>query len=117
MIGAQTPASREGIAQIFDSLRDVVLEKNRRYGDSALVPIGVFNKAGPGVSILARMDDKVGRMVNAADPEDIGLELGRLFERLAAQDRIRKNDLGDLVGYAVLYALSQGWTDFSDQID
>ena len=117
MIGNQKTETRDDIARIFDSLRDVVLEKNRRYGDSALVPIGVFNKVGPEVSISARMDDKLGRMVNSADPKDVGRKLGELFERLAEQNRIRKNDLGDLVGYAVLYAKVRGWTDFSDQID
>jgi hypothetical protein len=81
------------------------------------VPIGVFNKSGPEPSILARMDDKLGRMVNNAVPADVGRELGELFERLASQNRIRKNDLSDLVGYAVLYAKVRGWTDFSDQID
>lgn len=97
MIGEQKPETREQIAQIFDSLREVVLEKNRRYGDSALVPIGVFNKAGPELSILARLDDKLGRVVNSPEPA--------------------KNDVADIIGYLVLYATVKGWHDFSDQLD
>lgn len=42
--------------------RDLLIQKNRQYGDSALNPIGVFGDANPIVSLGARMDDKLMRL-------------------------------------------------------
>lgn len=42
--------------------RDLLIQKNKQYGDSALNPIGVFGDANPIVSLGARMDDKLMRL-------------------------------------------------------
>lgn len=88
--------------QIYSSHEEMLNEKNRRYGDSALFPLGVFtkhvDKADPAkTSILVRLDDKLSRIKNA--------------------DELRKNDVSDVMGYLVLLCKSEGWEDFSDQID
>lgn len=94
------------IASVFDGIKNVVLEKNKRYGNSALAPLGVFantaRMADPDLSIatkeiLTRLDDKLSRIRNA--------------------DELRKNDIADLMGYASLLCVACGWTDFSDQVD
>lgn len=97
MIGKQTDDVREKIIKTMQSLTEVLLEKNKRYGDSALNPAGIFNKGGARDSISARLDDKLGRIANAPAPT--------------------KNDTGDLMGYLCLYCVNEDWTDFSDQID
>lgn len=98
MIGPQDEQTREQIVQTAKSLTEVVLEKNRRYGDSALKPAHIFNKDQDAASsIYARLDDKVGRIANASE--------------------VRKNDVADLMGYLLLLCVVRGWTDFSDQLD
>ncbi len=89
--------SQEKISKIYDSLKAFSLEKNRRYGDSALNPIKIFSKANASNSILIRLDDKVSRIKNS--------------------DKIRKNDVCDIMGYLMLYCAANDWLDFSDQID
>ena len=87
----------EQITATFNSLRDVVLEKNRRYGDSALSPINVFSKLSAGESIKTRLDDKISRIKNSSE--------------------LRKNDCCDIVGYMVLLCIANGWIDFSELVD
>lgn len=90
-------SSRENIAQVFDSMRDLVLEKNKRYGDSALSPLGCFSKLSGDEGIRIRLDDKLKRIANSGE--------------------LRKNDIADLIGYLSLLCVSRGWTDFTDLID
>ena len=97
MVGEQTDETRRAIRATGDSLIDLLLEKNRRYGDAALNPPRIFGKAGATDSIAVRLDDKLGRIANADEP--------------------RKNDVADIMGYLVLYCVSRGWSDFSDLID
>ena len=54
-------------------IRDLLLEKNAKYGDSALTPIQVFSKLDSEEAICARIDDKMSRIQNSginADTED-----------------------------------------------
>ncbi len=92
-----TPLYLNDFEQIGSSMAKVVTEKNKRYGNSALDPLHVFNKAKASTSIYIRLDDKLGRIKNA--------------------DEIRKNDVADIIGYLFLLCKNKGWTDFSDQID
>jgi len=85
------------ISETFNSLRDVVLEKNKRYGDSALNPIGIFSKGDAIAALCCRLDDKISRVKNS--------------------EELRKNDLADVCGYIVLLCIANGWTDFSELVD
>jgi hypothetical protein len=73
------------IAKICDDIRDLLLKKNRAYGNSALEPIRVFSKANSCEQILVRIDDKLNRIKQGAnilsDDEDV---------------------LQDLIGYLIL---------------
>jgi hypothetical protein len=75
----------------------MLVEKNKRYGNSALEPVGVFNKEDPGKGILIRLDDKLKRIKESSE--------------------VRKNDIADLMGYLALFCVAEGWIDFTDQID
>lgn len=64
------------ITRECDALRDMLLEKNRAYGDSALDPVRVFSKADPVEQILVRIDDKLSRLKRgSAAGEDVEQDL------------------------------------------
>lgn len=71
-----------------DELKELLLEKNRKYGDSAINPCRVFSKASATEQILVRMDDKINRIKNRQNDED--------------EDVIK-----DLAGYCVLYMIAK----------
>jgi hypothetical protein len=97
-MSAAMTKTQQSIALAFDSMKNLVIEKNRRYGDAALAPKNIFSKLDAGEGLKARIDDKISRiMANKGD--------------------IRKNDVADLIGYLALLSVSQGWVDFSDLLD
>jgi len=55
------------IAEICNDIRDLLLAKNRAYGNSALKPIRVFSKASAKEQILVRLDDKLNRIKQGND--------------------------------------------------
>ena len=98
-VGPQTTETRAAICKVSDGLRDLLLVKNERYGDSALKPLGIFTAHSHGAAdgLYARLDDKLGRIANASE--------------------IRKNDVADLMGYLVLLCVQRGWTSFGEMVD
>ena len=58
------------IRQKCDELREMLLEKNRKYGDSALNPVRVFSRASTREQILVRLDDKLSRLSRGSGRED-----------------------------------------------
>ena len=97
MIEKAFDTTQDKIAKVFNGMRDLVLEKNKRYGDSALNPIKCFSKVSADESIRIRLDDKLKRIMNASE--------------------IRKNDVADIIGYLSLLCVSRDWIDFVDLID
>lgn len=84
--------------EIGNNIADVLLEKNNRYGNSALEPIKIFAKGeNAGNSICVRIDDKLSRIKNS--------------------DKLRKNDVFDLIGYLILLCIDKTWTTFKEFID
>jgi hypothetical protein len=65
------------IAAECNALRDMLIEKNVAYGDSALNPLRIFSKSGPVEQIAVRMDDKLSRLArgNGTGNEDAVLDL------------------------------------------
>jgi len=75
---ADTPLGRSQreIREECDAVRDVLLEKNRAYGDSAINPVRIFSKASAEEQILVRLDDKLSRLARGhAAGEDVTLDL------------------------------------------
>ena len=60
-------------------MRDLLLEKNRKYGDSALEPVRVMSQSTPVEQILVRIDDKLSRISRGTglvgDDEDVITDL------------------------------------------
>jgi hypothetical protein len=71
------------IAQVCDEIKEMLLEKNRKYGDSAINPIRIFSRSDAMEQINVRIDDKLNRKKNQQSDEDEDIDL-------------------DLVGYLVL---------------
>ena len=89
--------SQKDIIETCGSLKRFLLEKNKRYGNSALEPINIFSKLSSEEGIKLRMDDKVKRIKNS--------------------DELRKNDVVDLTGYLILMCVHKKWTNFDDLLD
>ena len=66
------------IAQVCDDIKDLLLQKNAKYGDSALNPVRVMSQASPVEQILVRIDDKLSRIKHGnilEDDEDVVSDL------------------------------------------
>ena len=85
-------SSKEKIIEITDSMKDLLLYKNEKYGDSALSPNNIFYKGDSTNSILIRLDDKIGRVKNNPDSTP------------------RVNDICDIIGYCILLLASMNVT-------
>lgn len=80
--------SQKKISEICDSIKDLLLYKNEKYGDSALNPNNIFYKGDSTNSIKIRLDDKISRIKNC--------------------DETRVNDVADVTGYCILLLASMG---------
>lgn len=71
--------TQNDIKRICDGVRNLLLEKNRKYGDSALEPVRCMSKASPVEQILVRIDDKLSRISRGTglvgDDEDVITDL------------------------------------------
>jgi hypothetical protein len=74
---ADLTASQQAIAAECDALKAFLLEKNRKYGDSALHPRRFLSRANAVEQLKVRIDDKLNRLCNAAadEDEDVVLDL------------------------------------------
>jgi hypothetical protein len=77
------------ITTVCDGIKELLLEKNRKYGDSALNPNRIFSKADAVEQILVRIDDKLNRIQKGAG--------------LLAND---EDVVSDLIGYLVLLKIA-----------
>ena len=84
--------SQERISTVLNKMKEVLLYKNQKYGDSALHPNNVFFKGDSTNSILIRLDDKIGRIRNNTE------------------EKPRINDVADIIGYCTLLLVSMGVT-------
>lgn len=64
-----TPAQLK-IIDKCNELKQLLLEKNRKYANSALEPARIFSRANTVEQILVRIDDKLNRIKNRQDDED-----------------------------------------------
>lgn len=84
------------IKENYEAMTELQLDKNLKYGNAGLEPLGVFaqNKYFDGdeakIGLLFRLDDKLNRIKNASE--------------------LRTNDICDLMGYLNLLLISKGTT-------
>lgn len=65
------------IEEVCDEIKSMLLDKNRKYGNSALEPKRIFSKADPMEQINVRIDDKLSRIESGQvdDDEDVETDL------------------------------------------
>lgn len=83
------PDFREELDAALNEVRDLIIEKNKSYGDSALNPIRFFAKSDAAEQLKVRLDDKLSRLARGHEfrKEDTHLDflgymiLLRILER------------------------------------
>lgn len=71
-----------------NAIRDLLVEKNAKYGDVALNPIHIFSPWDSANALKVRIDDKLARMKSLGERDD--------------EDTVK-----DLIGYLVLYQIAK----------
>ena len=80
--------AQKAIAEVCDEIKELLLEKNRKYGNSALNPCRIFARSDRLEQIRVRIDDKLNRIKNEQSDED--------------EDVVK-----DLIGYLVLFMVAR----------
>jgi hypothetical protein len=73
--------------EVLGEIRELLIAKNKAYGNSALEPVRAFSKANPVEQILVRIDDKISRLMRGEN---------------AGEDTV-----ADLRGYLILLAIAE----------
>lgn len=80
--------TQQSIVEECRRVAELLVAKNRAYGDSALDPLRVFSRADPVEQLRVRIDDKLSR--------------------IARGDSAGEDTVLDLLGYLVLLRVAQG---------
>ena len=78
----------KAVKKVCNSVAEMLISKNKSYGNSALEPINCFYKGDAGTSIKVRIDDKLSRIMRGNEYQ--------------GDDTVK-----DLMGYLVLLKISQ----------
>lgn len=92
-IWSQESVKQEILAQV-KAIAEVLIEKNKKYGNSAIQPKRIFSRASTVEQINVRIDDKLSRIANQQVNEDEDAEfdligyliLKRVFNNLMQKD-------------------------------
>ena len=76
------------IGQVCDEIKNMLIAKNKSYGDSALNPVRIFSISDNIEQLHVRIDDKLSRITR-----------GGAF--------IGDNDIDDLIGYLILLKIAR----------
>ena len=80
--------TQKEIATVCDSIKEMLIDKNKSYGDSALDPVRMFSRAEPAEQLAIRIDDKLSRVQRGHEyPGD--------------------DTIDDLIGYLVLFKIAR----------
>jgi hypothetical protein len=77
------------IATTCEDIKLLLLEKNAKYGNSAVEPLGIFSKQDNAAAICARIDDKLSRIANVGLSDET------------------EDTLEDLIGYLILLKIAR----------
>ena len=80
--------TQDDIRRIAKEIGELVVAKNKAYGDSAVDPVRIFSKASPVEQILVRLDDKISR-----------LQRGHSYPG--------DNEIDDIMGYLILLKIAK----------
>ena len=88
MSQSSASSTQEIIALVCDEIKAMLIQKNRKYGDSAISPVNIFYRGTAEDALRVRMDDKLSRIMNRQDDEDEDPE-------------------DDLIGYLILHKVQK----------
>jgi len=94
-----TPPFAIQVEEVLEQIHKMLIDKNRKYGNSALEPLGVFSQLSAKEGLLIRIDDKLKRIKNGSidkDDEDV---------------------INDLIGYLVLLKIHANQESAYDEVD
>lgn len=89
LVADTEPTFEAQVRRITGGIADLLIEKNRKYGNSALDPERIFSGASSTEAIRVRIDDKLSR-IKTSDPDD------------------QEDSITDLIGYCVLLLIAEG---------
>lgn len=87
--GLSAEQIQELIVEECNNIKELLIVKNREYGNSALEPKRIFAKSSPIEQIKVRIDDKLSRLANDTHKE------------------LKEDTVQDLIGYLVLLKVAQ----------
>ena len=87
------------VSEVLIEIKDLLISKNQKYGNSALEPLGVFSKLSAEEGLLVRIDDKLKRIKNGS------------------LDRDDEDVINDLIGYLVLLKIHSNREQSFDELD
>lgn len=76
------------VEKVLSKIGNMLIEKNRKYGNSALEPVRIFSNMPKDEQIKVRIDDKLSRISNSQSDED-------------------EDVINDLIGYLVLLKIAK----------
>jgi len=82
--------SVKDIIEECEAIKDLLIAKNKAYGNSAFNPIRVFSRASTIEQLAVRIDDKLSRIARGKDTD------------IVPEDTVK-----DLIGYLVLYSIQK----------
>jgi hypothetical protein len=82
------PSFERAVWDVLHDVGNMLVEKNKKYGNSALAPSNIFSKLSALDSLKVRIDDKLSRIRNGSLDED---------------EDVTK----DLIGYLILYRIEK----------
>lgn len=77
------------VTKITEDIKNLLIEKNRKYGSSALNPLRIFSKCDKIEAIKVRIDDKLSRIKNGNIVDDNN-----------------SDSITDLIGYLVILKIA-----------
>ena len=88
-------STKDKIKMKCKDLEALLIDKNNKYGDSALDPLHIFSSCNASTSIKVRLDDKLTRIANAGiveDTEDTLIDIaGYIILLMIAKDEESNN--------------------------
>lgn len=92
---------KQEILNQVQSIAKLLIDKNKKYGNSALLPKRIFSHADPLEQINVRIDDKLSRIANQQANEDEDAEfdligyliLKRVLQALRTKSDMQRTDL------------------------
>lgn len=85
--------TQELIIEKCDEIKELLLTKNREYGDSALNPVNIFSSLNCIEAIKIRIDDKLSRIM------------------YKGKKTIKEDTVLDLIGYLIFLSIAEGKND------